>query len=111
MLAHGGSATGAFSGGALVGIAVLRLRLRQTMAQLAALFVSKDYRRLHVAQRLTDEVVRLAQQSGANALYVSATPSESAFGFYTSQGFEPIEQMNEELYSIEPDDIHMVKPL
>lgn len=111
ILEKGGSAIGAFVGDALVGIAVLRFRLTKNMAQLAALFVSKDYRRLHVAQRLTEEVVRLARQRGAKALYVSATPSESAIGFYRSQGFEPTAQVNKELYELEPEDIHMVKLL
>lgn len=111
MLEDGGAAIGAFIGDNLVGIAVLRLRLSEDMAQLAALFVSKDHRRLHIAQRLTEEVARLARDSGAHALYVSATPSESAIGFYTSQGFEPTTQVNRELFEIEPEDIHMVKPL
>ena len=109
ILEKGGAAIGAFVGDALVGIAVLHLHLTKNMAQLAALFASKDYRRLHVAQRLTEEAVRLARQSGASAFYVSATPSESAIGFYRSQGFEPTAQVNKELYELEPEDIHMVK--
>jgi hypothetical protein len=44
-------------------------------------------------------------------LYVSATPSESAVGFYTGQGFRPTEEVNEELFELEPEDIHMIKPL
>lgn len=111
MLQRGGTVIGAFDGDTLVGVAVLRLRLTERTAQLAALFVSKDHRRLGVATRLTAEVARLARLSGASALYVSATPSESAVGFYTIQGFRPTEQVNEELYELEPEDIHMVKPL
>jgi GNAT superfamily N-acetyltransferase len=111
ILVDRGCAVGAFAGDLLVGIAVLRFRLTERMAQLAALFVSRDYRRFHIAQRLMDEVARRARQYGAAALYVSATPSASAIGFYTSQGFEATDQVNEELYELEPEDIHLVKAL
>jgi GNAT superfamily N-acetyltransferase len=110
MLRRGGCALGAFAGDTLVGIAVFRPRLTRSMAQLAALFVSKQHRRLHIATHLTEEVIRLARQSGARALYVSATPSESAFGFYLSQGFAPTQNVNKELFELEPEDIHMIKP-
>jgi len=115
MLEEGGTAIGAFVGDGqdevLVGIALLRPRLTKSMSQLAALFVSRDYRRLGVASRLTGEVVRLARESGALALYVSATPSESAVGFYSSQGFHATDQVNQGLFALEPEDIHMVKQL
>jgi GNAT superfamily N-acetyltransferase len=111
LLAQGGVAVGAFEGETLVGIAVLRPRLTARLAQLAALFVSRDRRRCGVATRLTDEIARQARESGALALYVSATPSESAVGFYTSQGFRPTKYIIEELYELEPEDIHMIKPL
>jgi GNAT superfamily N-acetyltransferase len=111
MLEDEGCAIGAFAGDVLVGLAVLRFRLTERVAQLAALFVSRDYRRLHIAQRLMEEVECLARQYGADALYVSATPSESAIGFYASQGFEATDQFNEELYELEPEDIHLMKAL
>ena len=111
LLAQVGVAVGAFEGETLAGIAVLRPRLTARLAQLAALFVSRDLRRHGIATRLTAEVARLARESGALALYVSATPSESAVGFYTSQGFRPTRYIIEELYELEPEDIHMIKPL
>ena len=111
VLERGGSAIGAFDGRTLVGIAVLRPHLTEHMAQLAALFVDKSHWRLGVATRLTEETARLARESGASALYVSAIPSESAVGFYISQGFQPIEHPDKELYELEPDDVHMIKPL
>jgi GNAT superfamily N-acetyltransferase len=111
LLGRGGAAIGAFDGDTLVGIAVLRPRLTDQMAQLAALFVSKDQRRRGVATRLVREVARLARAGGVEALYVSATPSISAVGFYISQGFRPTAQVHEELYALEPEDIHMIKRL
>jgi GNAT superfamily N-acetyltransferase len=81
------------------------------MAQLAALFVDRAHRRQGIATALTDAGIRLARGDGAQELYVSATPSESAIGFYTSQGFILAQPVNTELYEREPDDIHLVRPL
>jgi ribosomal protein S18 acetylase RimI-like enzyme len=75
------------------------------------LHVSRQARRQGVARRLTDEVVRLAREGGARELYVSATPSESAVGFYLRQGFRPTTRVDEVLYRLEPEDIHMVRPI
>jgi len=54
---------------------------------------------------------RLAKEGGVHELYVSATPSESAVGFYLKQGFRPTAHVSQELYVLEPEDIHMVRPL
>jgi ribosomal protein S18 acetylase RimI-like enzyme len=110
-LARGGVMLGALDGELLVGFAALRYKLTDDMAQLVGLWVSRDYRRHKVAAGLVQEIVRLAKENGARALYVSATPSRSAVGFYQSQGFRPTLQVNQELYELEPEDIHMVKEL
>jgi GNAT superfamily N-acetyltransferase len=111
MLARGGVALGVFDGAALAGLAVLRYELAPGMAQLAALFVDRAHRRHGVASALVDEVVRLARESGARELYVSATPSASAVGFYLRHGFRPTVRINPELHALEPEDIHMIRPL
>ena len=111
MLRAGGTAIGAFDGDALVGLIVLRYHLTPGVAQLAALYVGRTYRRQGIANRLTQEVIRLAKEHGAHTLYVSATPSESAVGFYLSQGFTVAEHVNPELFALEPKDIHMIRPL
>ncbi|HEY1388337.1 MAG TPA: GNAT family N-acetyltransferase [Ktedonobacterales bacterium] len=111
LMEQGGAAIGAFADSRLVGIAVIRYHLTESMAQLDALFVDGAYRRRGVATALVEDVSRLARASGAQELYVSATPSESAVGFYTSQGFALARPVNAELYEREPDDIHMVRAL
>ena len=111
ILQRAGVALGAFDGKRLVGIAVLQYHLTERMAHLVALFVSKDSRRHGVAARLTQEVMRLAKAQGADQLYVSATPSESAIGFYLSQGFALAKQVHKELYALEPEDIHLLRQL
>jgi N-acetylglutamate synthase-like GNAT family acetyltransferase len=112
VLENGGVMLGAFNEqGVLVGFAVLRHHLADDMAQLDALFVSREYRRQGIATRLTARVARLARESGASKLYVSATPSESAVGFYMSQGFCLADEVHEELYALEPEDIHLIRRL
>ena len=56
-LSSGGTAIGAFDGERLVGIAIYRPRLTDSMGQLALLHVSDGYRRLGVASRLLAEVL------------------------------------------------------
>lgn len=111
LAAEGAIVLGAFDQERLVGIAVLRERLREQVAQLALLFVSNGYRRQGIARRLVREIVELARASNATYLYVSATPSESAVGFYQSQGFRPTAEPDPELLALEPEDIHMVMEL
>jgi GNAT superfamily N-acetyltransferase len=108
-LERGGGMLGAFDGERLAGIAVLTPEVRPRLAQLAYLHVSRGYRRQGIASRLVEEVIAQARREGAERLYVSATPSESAVGFYLEQGFAPVKEPLPELFELEPEDIHMVK--
>ena len=110
-LDRGDAVLGAFDGDRLVGVASLRYRLTADMAQLVSLHVSQSHRRRGVGSGLANEIFRLAQASGVQWIYVSATPSASALGFYRRKGFELAEQVNEELFALEPEDIHMIKVL
>ena len=109
VLEEGGALLGAFVEDKLVGLAILRYDLEPGMSQLALLHVSDGYRRQGIGAELTEEMIRMAKERGSTMMYVSATPSESAVGFYLSQGFELAAKVNEELYALEPDDIHMTK--
>jgi GNAT superfamily N-acetyltransferase len=106
-----GTAIGAFDGDRLAGIAIYRPRLTETMGQLGLLHVSSSHRRQGIASCLFAEVLSLAHRDGAAALYVSATPSESAVGFYMSKGFLPTDTPHPELLAEEPEDIHMILQL
>jgi len=106
---RGDTVLGAFDGDLLVGAASLRYRLTEGMAQLVSLHVSQSHRRRDVATALTDKIIQLAQASGARRIYVSVTPSASAVGFYRHKGFEVTQQVNEELFALEPEDIHMIR--
>lgn len=111
MVDAGGWLLGALDGEHLAGLALLRPQLRPKLAQLALLYVSRPYRRQGVAAQLLAAVVGQARALGATALYVSATPSASAVGFYLAQGFVPTAEPIPELFAKEPEDIHMLKPL
>jgi len=41
-------------------------------------------------------------------MYVSATPTGSAVGFYLSRGCELADPPHAELFALEPEDIHLV---
>lgn len=110
-LADEGTLFGALDDGRLAAFIILRPRLEETMAQLMALYVSRPYRRMGLAQRLFDALQAEAIISGATALYVSATWTDSAVGFYMKQGFRPTERPHPKLFALEPDDIHMIKQL
>jgi GNAT superfamily N-acetyltransferase len=111
MLAEGGTAFGAFRDTRLVGIAIVRFRLSEDMSQLAALYVDRDDRRMGIAGALVETAENAARATGAQRMYVSATPSDSAVPFYLGKGYAPVAEPHPELFALEPDDIHMTKAL
>jgi GNAT superfamily N-acetyltransferase len=110
-LERGGRMIGAFDGETLVGVGVLTPEVRPEMAQLAFLHVSAGYRREGIATRILQTLIEAAFETGARQMVVSATPSESAIGFYLAQGFLPADVPLPELYELEPDDIHMLRDI
>jgi len=110
-LDQGGVLLGALKGHLLVGIALVRPKLHGDMAQLAFLHVSRVFRKQGIAKRLMGAVCDIARSAGARRMYVSAVPSESAVGFYLSQGCRLAEQVDPELYALEPEDIHLILDL
>jgi len=100
----------AYAGSQMVGIAGLRYELTPTMAQLTSLYIDINHRRQGVAHQLTQEVFRLSEAYGAQAIYVSSKPSIAAVGFYTRQGFQLTNEPDPHLFQLQPLDIHMIKP-
>ncbi len=100
---------GAFDDGSLVGLVILCPHLTNEMAQLAVLYVSKDYRGQGIGTKLTQKVCEIAGQFGATAIYVSSTPTKRTVDFYQHLGFKLAEHENKELFELEPEDIHMIK--
>lgn len=109
-LAAGAEGIMALSGGKLRGVALVGYRLAPDTAQLALLHVSREARRTGVARSLCRRCYDLARTRGARQIYVSATPSDSAVGFYESEGFR-LTTPDPALFALEPEDIHMLRPL
>jgi ribosomal protein S18 acetylase RimI-like enzyme len=113
-LAAGGVLLGAFDRNKLVAVAVLGgefIGARSHQLQMAFLYVSNGYRRRGIAKKLMDELCRRAREKGATQLYISATETESAVGFYLRYGCRLATSVDPVLYELEPDDIHLTLDL
>ncbi|MFC0329699.1 GNAT family N-acetyltransferase [Paenibacillus sepulcri] len=111
---HGGTAWGAFDGEPLVGFAVLghkRRGERRDQLQVDLMYVSRSHRRRGIASRFMRLMEEQARAQGARYLYISATETESAVSFYQSLGSAPTEHIDDELFMLEPEDIHLLKSL
>jgi predicted N-acetyltransferase YhbS len=71
---------------------------------------SNEVRPCGVASLLWGAAIDRARGNGAGAIYVSATPSDSAVGFYLSRGcrLATRSELNDHLYELEPDDVHLI---
>ena len=108
LVAGGAVLLGAFDGERLLGLAVVDGSFEPPMAWLAFLHVSRPHRRRGVASALWGAAVEVAVTAGADSVYVSATPTGSAVGFYLSRGCELADPVHPALYAHEPEDIHLL---
>jgi GNAT superfamily N-acetyltransferase len=104
----GGVLLGAFGGDDPQGLAIIDPSFEGRLAWLAFLHVSRPHRRRGVARALWDAATSTAVEAGATSMYVSATPTGSAVGFYLSRGCHLADPVHPELFAQEPDDIHLV---
>lgn len=108
---RGGTFLGVFDAEALIGLCVLesaRVGRGSDQIQMAYLYVSRAYRGRGVGMQLFEAGVSFARESGANALYVSATPTENTVDFYLNRGCILASAPDPRLLALEPDDIHLV---
>jgi ribosomal protein S18 acetylase RimI-like enzyme len=108
---RGGALFGAREAEQTVGLAIVQPSFETAVAWLAFLHVSRPYRRMGAAQALWDAAVDLSVAGGAETMYVSATPTTSALGFYLRQGCELARPVHPDLFAAEPEDIHLTCPL
>jgi ribosomal protein S18 acetylase RimI-like enzyme len=108
VVARGGVLLGTFDEERTVGLAIVHPSFEPLLAWLAFLHVSRPYRRRGAAQALWDASVDISVAGGAESIYVSAAPTESAVGFYLRQGCRLTETVHPELFAAEPEDIHLV---
>jgi ribosomal protein S18 acetylase RimI-like enzyme len=104
---------GAMLNDKIVGLAVVNPRHRGPVAQLMSLYVDKAGRRRGAATSLCRTAFDLARQAGAKSVYVSSSPARGTVGFYWSMGFRPAagDDLDPELFALEPNDIHMTRKL
>jgi GNAT superfamily N-acetyltransferase len=102
---------GAFEGDRLVGIGAVVPELRPSIAQLAYLHVTASARSRGVGRSLAERLEEVARSAGASEMVVSATPSENTVRFYMGRGFRPTSEPLPELVALEPDDVHLRRPL
>ena len=113
-LERGGWGYGFFDGEQLVGGAVLDGKFiggAKDQLQLKFLHVSRTYRGLGLGRRLFELARSEARRRGAKRLYVSATPSEHTIDFYRSLGCVVTDEVDAELFALEPEDIHLEGPV
>jgi GNAT superfamily N-acetyltransferase len=110
-IADGCSVFGAFEGDEVLGMAAVDPSFEPPMAWLAWLHVGRPHRRRGVAAALWAESAAVATAAGATSMYVSATPTGSAVGFYRSRGAELARPLHPKLFALEPEDIHLIAPL
>ncbi len=111
-LGRGAQALGCFvPGGTLVGIGLMTPEVEPGVAQLAFLHVSHDHRRSGIGRELVERLTAGPREAGAVEIYVSATPSDSAVTFYQGLGFRVTDRPSAELLALEPEDIHLRRPL
>lgn len=112
VVADGAALLGAFDDDdAFMGLATLHPTFEPGLAWLATLHVSRPHRRRGAASALWDAGVALAREAEALSLYVSATPTGSAVGFYLARGCRLADPVHPELFAREPEDIHLLCPL
>jgi predicted N-acetyltransferase YhbS len=107
---RGGTFYGAFEGADIAGAVVLESRFigqNHNQLQLKFLQVGKPYRQRGLGRMLFEKAVARARALGAKKLYVSATPSENTIHFYTHLGCVVTQDVDRELFELEPEDIHL----
>lgn len=105
-----GTFYGAFEGSEMVGAVVLESRFigkAKDQLQLKFLHVGSGYRKKGWGKRLFEKAVERARGLSAKRLYISATPSENTVDFYLHLGCEVTGGIDQELFELEPEDIHL----
>ena len=107
---HGGTFYGMFQDATLIAAAVLESKFigkNKDQLQLKFLHVGWGQRKTGLGRTLFEMAVEKARSLGAGRLYISATPSQNTVDFYLHLGCEVTKELDEELFELEPDDIHL----
>lgn len=109
-----GTIYGAFNNNQIVGLGALESKFigrNNDQLKLDMLYISSNYRKKGIGKSLVNLLSKKAEELGAKSLYISATPFKNTVEFYFAVGAKLTDEINEELYKLEPYDIHMVLEL
>ena len=107
---EGGWFHGLFDQGSMIGVAILAAKLigqNKDRLQLKFLHLSKTYRRRGLGAQLFELAKTEAHMRSAKTMYISATPSENTIDFYRRLGCVVTQELDPELFALEPEDIHL----
>jgi GNAT superfamily N-acetyltransferase len=105
-----GKVIAAFENKQIIGAASVDRRRRgrnKDYCKMDILYVSKNSRGKKVGQMLLQKCKRIAKAFGASRLYISATPTKGTVDFYISNNAILVKEPDEELFEMEPNDIHL----
>jgi GNAT superfamily N-acetyltransferase len=71
-------------------------------------YVDADQQGRGIGANLMQAAKESAKQLCANQLYISATPSRRTVDFYIKHGAQPLSAPDQQLWQLEPEDIHLL---
>ncbi|WP_017389023.1 GNAT family N-acetyltransferase [Acinetobacter calcoaceticus] len=71
-------------------------------------YVDADQQGKGLGAKLMQAAKESANQLGAKQLYISATPSRRTVDFYIKHGAQPLSAPDQQLWQLEPEDIHLL---
>ncbi|MBU5484988.1 GNAT family N-acetyltransferase [Clostridium sp. MSJ-11] len=109
-----GTIYGAFDDKTIVGLGALESKFigrNNDQLKLDMLYISNNYRKNGIGKNLVNLLSKRAKELNAKSLYISATPFKNTVDFYFAMGAKVTNEINKDLYELEPCDIHMVLQL
>lgn len=109
-----GTIYGAFDNKTIVGLGALESKFigkNNDQLKLDMLYISNNYRKKGIGKNLVNLLSKKAKELNAKSMYISATPFKNTVEFYFAIGAKLTNEINKDLYELEPYDIHMVLQL
>ncbi|WP_392389710.1 GNAT family N-acetyltransferase [Acinetobacter guillouiae] len=114
-LIQGGRCVGAFNQlNRLIGVQLVSNQVITDYPEAKLLqyfYVDANHQGLGLGTQLMHSAIKSAEQLGAQQLYISATPTQRTVDFYLKQGALVLEKPDQQLWELEPEDIHLIYTL
>lgn len=101
---------GAFDNDKVVGIGALDKVLygkTKDKYKLDLLYINHDYRGQGIGKHIVNLFKEEAKKDNIKSIYISATPFKNTMDFYLGLGATLTNEIDEELFKLEPEDIHL----